>query len=378
MDSINDSLQKKIKSKAAYEIEKRSESYWICLRNKGAIPTMLLRFRQQREYYRKKGNEPMSQALKVMMNSIYGLFGSDGIFAFQDYRVAELVTAFARLKLFEMKKLAKDEFGMNIMYGDTDSIFVSNIENKTSTTSFTASCKLNLGVEVDRQNTFIRSILLGKKHYIGVQPDGKVTVKGMEGKKRDRPKFFNQVFNQLIDDYKNNNPDLSVNILNAFRELESAEVDPTLLAYSVVINKDPDQYRHYTPQHKIGTSLNKDAGSLIQYYKTGQQEDGYKGYSTDYRDLNVDVYKQELWKIVKEILRLQGYDIKKIEEQTFPEEEGKVDITASENNFGGSGGRRHRKHSCEEENDQRNDSLTNYCLPLLQPLRAAPHIIIMH
>ena len=65
----------------------------------------------------------MSQALKVMMNSVYGLFGSDGIFAFQDYRVAELVTAFARLKLLEMKELANKQFGMNIVYGDTDSIF---------------------------------------------------------------------------------------------------------------------------------------------------------------------------------------------------------------------------------------------------------------
>ena len=42
MDSINDSLQKKIKSTATYEIEKLSDSYWICLRNRGAIPTMLL------------------------------------------------------------------------------------------------------------------------------------------------------------------------------------------------------------------------------------------------------------------------------------------------------------------------------------------------
>jgi DNA polymerase elongation subunit (family B) len=98
-----------------YEIEKRSESYWICVRNRGAIPTMLLKFRQQREYYRNKGNESMSQALKVMRNSIYGLFGSDGIFAFQDYRVAELVTAFARFMLLEMKDLATKQFGMNII-----------------------------------------------------------------------------------------------------------------------------------------------------------------------------------------------------------------------------------------------------------------------
>lgn len=140
------------------------------------------------------------------MNSIYGLFGSDGIFAFQDYRVAELVTAFARQKLLEMKQLANKQFQMNIIYGDTDSIFVSGINKSEkinhhlTADDFTSACKRNLGVDVDHQNTFVRSILIAKKHYIGIQADGKVIVKGMEGKKRDRPPFFNQVFNRLIED----------------------------------------------------------------------------------------------------------------------------------------------------------------------------------
>ena len=195
------------------------------------------------------------------MNSIYGLFGSDGIFEFQNYRVAELVTAFARLKLLEMKQLANDKFQMNIIYGDTDSIFVSDInrgeegDHHLTADDFTSSCKRNLGVDVDHQNTFVRSILLSKKHYIGIQADGKVIVKGMEGKKRDRPPFFNQVFSQLIEDYKNNNKsDLTFNVIKAFKQLEEAEVDPYLLAYSIILGKDPDHYQPFTPQHKIGKS----------------------------------------------------------------------------------------------------------------------------
>ena len=47
-------------------------------------------------------------------------------------------------------------------------------------------------------------MFLSKKNYTGIQADGKIIVKGMEGKKRDRPLFFNQVFHQLIDDYRNN------------------------------------------------------------------------------------------------------------------------------------------------------------------------------
>jgi DNA polymerase elongation subunit (family B) len=336
------------------------------IRNKGAIPRMLVKFKQEREHYRILGDESMSQALKVMMNSIYGLFGSDGIFGFQDYRVAELVTAFARLKLSEMKELANKQFGMNIIYGDTDSIFVSGINEEHRhelVDSFIAACKQNLEVEVDHQNTFVRSILISKKHYIGIQPDGKVVIKGMEGKKRDRPPFFNQVFWQLIEDYRNNRTDLSLNILKAFKQLEAADVDSSLLAYSVVLNKEPDQYQSYTPQHKVGMLLNKEPGSLIQYYKTGQQEDGYKGYSTNYQDLNVDVYKEELWKIVEEILMLQGYDIPKLEEQIFAEVEddnimSKINLSIKEREQG------KQQHRRLEAKAQRNESLGKYLLSL--------------
>jgi DNA polymerase, archaea type len=321
------------------------------------------RLRQERERYRSLGDEPMSQALKVMMNSIYGLFGSDGIFEFQDYRVAELVTAFARLKLLEMKEFANKQFGMNIIYGDTDSIFVSAIDKEhrhESVDSFIAACKQNLGIEVDHQNTFVRSILIGKKHYVGIQPDGKVVIKGMEGKKRDRPPFFNQVFSQLIEDYRNNVHDLSLNVLKAFKQLEAAEVDPSLLAYSVVLNKDPGLYQSYTPQHKIGTSLKKEAGNLIKYYKTGQEEDGYKGYSTNYQDLNVDVYKEELWKIVKEILMLQGYNIQKLEDQIFGEPEDDTVYNTSLRFTE----RQQTKCKRSQSNVLRNESLAKYLLSI--------------
>lgn len=312
----------------------------------------------------------MSQALKVMMNSIYGLFGSDGIFAFQDYRVAELVTAFARLKLLEMKQIAHDQFQMNIIYGDTDSIFVSGTSNaehdhSLPVAAFTAACKQNLGVDVDHQNTFVRSILLSKKHYIGIQADDKVIIKGMEGKKRDRPPFFNQVFVQLIDDYKNNNKSgLIFNILKAFKQLETAEVDPYLLAYSITLNKEPDSYQSYTPQHKIGKLLNKESGSLIKYYKTGQQEDGYKGYSTNYQDLDIDIYKLELWKLLRDVLRLLDCDVQKLEDQIFPtiiEDNDNYDATLSNSICNSNANKKNDANDRKaKKNIPRNESLDKY------------------
>ena len=57
---------------------------------------------------------------------------------------------------------------------------------------------------------------------------------------------------------------MDVNVIEAFKRLEAAEVDPSLLTYSIILNNDPDEYQYYMPQRKIGTSLNQDAGSLIR------------------------------------------------------------------------------------------------------------------
>ena len=41
MDNINNNLRSKIKSQTLYEKEKRKETHWICIKNKGAIPKVL-------------------------------------------------------------------------------------------------------------------------------------------------------------------------------------------------------------------------------------------------------------------------------------------------------------------------------------------------
>jgi hypothetical protein len=106
--------------------------------------------------------------------------------------------------------------------------------------------------------------------------------------------------------------------------------------------------------------MNKEAGSLIKYYKTGQEEDGYKGYSTNYQNLNVDVYKEELWKLVKEILALQGYDIQKLEEQIF----GEVGDDIVYNTSIRLTERQQTTRKRSQANVQRNESLVKYLLSL--------------
>lgn len=153
---------------------------------------------------------------------------------------------------------------------------------------------------------------------------------------------------------------MNFNIVKAFRQLEAAEVDPCLLAYSVILSKDPDNYQSYTPQHKICKSLNKESGSLIKYFKTGMQEDGYKGYSTNYQDLNIDVYKVELWKLVQEVLRLLDCDIQKLEDQIFPTTIQVDDILVTDIVHSSRVDNKNYINHSRSNNIQRNESLTKY------------------
>jgi hypothetical protein len=55
----------------------------------------------------------------------------------------------------------------------------------------------------------------------------------------------------------------------------------------------------------------------VKYYKTGPQEDDYKRYSTNYQNLNIDICKLELWKFVRDILRILVCDVQKFANQIF-------------------------------------------------------------
>ena len=91
-------------------------------------------------------------------------------------------------------------------------------------------------------------------------------------------------------------------------------------------------------------------------------EDGYKDYSSNYQDLNIDVYKLELWNIVKEILRLLGYDIQSFEKQIFPHHEELENDYIFPRNDQKVIRRKNSKNVSLNENQRINESLSKYQL----------------
>jgi DNA polymerase I len=300
-------------------IPTKEECYWICQRRMGLFAKILQDLTEQRIKYKNGGLEIESQAIKAIINSGYGVFGHP-YFKYYDPRVAELVTAFGRHTLAMMQDIASS-IGFNILYGDTDSLFVNNVKTIEDAKNFISECKSKLGVDVGHEKSFSKLILVSKKHYIGILSDSdkEPIIKGMEGIKSDRPEFIHRVFRQLVKDIKHGNDPIA-KLKQALDELNNRKVPPELLAISLVLRKNPEEYEHSCKQSQLGAKLGLRKGDTLVYYKSHIKQSVYDtktkqqllqviSESDNSKDISYAKYKEMLVNAIKDILAILDYDI---------------------------------------------------------------------
>jgi DNA polymerase elongation subunit (family B) len=297
------------------------KDYWICRQEEGAFPQKLRVFKEERLKQKSLRNHVKQLALKILINGGYGVFGSK-YFKYYDPRVAELITAYGRYTLTKMQQIAKG-MGFEIVYGDTDSLFLyhnnidTNIGKNTEglISEFREECSRQLGIDIEHSKTYKTAIIPDrKKHYIGwngiqgKEPD----IVGMEGDKNDRPKWINNVFRQTIYDIVVHNIDPIINLKKAIYDLESGNVNPELLKRSNRLSKNPEEYENENDRkRKIGLAIGARKGEIIEYFESDNKE----GYSLNSQDISIKRYKVMLWKAVKDLLEIAGYNIASIEQE---------------------------------------------------------------
>jgi DNA polymerase elongation subunit (family B) len=294
---------------------KIEKEYWICKQEEGAFPKKLRIFKEERLKQKKLGSNIKQLALKILINGGYGVFGNP-YFKYYDPRVAELVTAYGRDILSRMQEIATN-MGFEVVYGDTDSLFLNNKvhDNDHETISvFQEACNKQLGIEVEHTKTYQTAVISDKKkHYVGwtgrhgTEPD----IVGMEGDKNDRPKWINTVFRQTIYDIlANTNP--IVNLKRSVSDLESGNINPELLKRSNRLSKYPEEYQNENDRkRKIGLAINARKGDIIEYFESDNKE----GYSLIPQEISIKKYKVMLWKAVKNIVEIAGYDVAEIDQE---------------------------------------------------------------
>jgi hypothetical protein len=78
------------------------------------------------------------------------------------------------------------------------------------------------------------------------------------------------------------------------------------------LSKNPEEYENENDRkRKIGLAIGARKGDVIEYFESDNKE----GYSLNPQDISIKKYKAMLWKAVKDILEIAGYNIASIEQE---------------------------------------------------------------
>ena len=161
-----------------------------CSKTQGKIEKILLDIYKKRREYKKNG-DPRQQALKLLLNTTYGIVSSP-IFKnlYHKFTGGDCTTIGRRCIQYTAKKF--EEEGFKVIYGDTDSVFVQIPKNKTIEDSKIVANKIVEDLqshmpfpfpeelfELDIDDIFSKIWLFHKKFYIGINKDNKLIMKGI-------------------------------------------------------------------------------------------------------------------------------------------------------------------------------------------------------
>ena len=130
------------------------------------------------------------KALKILANASYGYMGWVGArWYFREG--AEAVTALGRDTIKKAIEIARS-LELKVIYGDTDSLFVSYDENKVS--EFIKRVMDELGLEIKVDKVYVRVFFTeAKKRYVGLTTDGTIDIVGFEAVRGDWTELAKEV-----------------------------------------------------------------------------------------------------------------------------------------------------------------------------------------
>lgn len=286
--------------KLEYDIEKHAPSnkkyskdkYIICpngailKKNKGILPMLIKELWAEREIVRKQGNELARYAIKTLMNSMYGVLASPKSRYFNRY-LSNAITYFAqffiKLTISEVEKS-----GYQVIYGDTDSIFVNtktkdckkaleighkieNEINKFLKEYISEHYELESQLELEFEKTFVKFFIPAKKRYAGLRllDDGKTKLEftGLEFVRKDWTELSKEFQMKLLDLIFKDEPVIDF-ISKFIKDLEKGKYDD-LLVYKKSLSKPIESYTKTTPPHvKAAKLLDKVNSKVIEYIMT--------------------------------------------------------------------------------------------------------------
>ncbi len=266
--------------------------------------------KEEREWY-----DVVQSAMKVYINASYGVFGHEK-FPLYTPSVAESVTALGRYVITSTLRKAR-ELGLKVLYGDTDSLFLWNPDEKALKSLMEwVEKNFQLDLELDKVYKYVAFAL--KKNYLGVRVDGKIDVKGMVGKKKNVPKLLQDTFVKVVELMSNleDNPValskikdlLKETVHSVYMKLRNKEFTLDEVAFKTTLNKPLEEYTKTTPIHvkaakqlrRYGILVGK--GDTIYYVKTRTKDKVKAIQLAKLDDVNINEYIDTMKSVLQQLL----------------------------------------------------------------------------
>lgn len=260
-------------------------------RRPAILPRMLDELFPRREASKKAGDDVAANAIKILMNSFYGVLGTPAC-RFYNPALANSITGTGR-ELLLWSKQWFESAGFKVLYGDTDSLFVlSAIADATAAEEHGRALAAKLNAELARyietrwrvtsklelkfEKLYVKLFLPQARHstrgaskrYAGL-PHGRDSVQfvGMEVVRRDWTALAKQVQRELYLRLFTGQP-VDVYLADIVREVRSGKLDDALV-YRKNLRKGAEDYTATTPPHVVAArKSNQPNGRLIAYVIT--------------------------------------------------------------------------------------------------------------
>ena len=243
-------------------------------RERHFLPDIIASLWAQRDEAKRKQDAPRSQAIKILMNSFYGVLGSGGC-PFYDPRLASSITLRGH-DIMQTTARWISELGYDVIYGDTDSTFVhlpditdaseakavgkklekhiNQLWQKTLQEKFQLDCYLEIEFETHFDTFFmptIRGAETGsKKRYAGLTTkNGKqeLVFKGLENVRSDWTSLAKKFQENLYMNVFTGQP-VEALIRDTVDALRAGNHDSELV-YSKRLRKPLSEYTRTVPPH---------------------------------------------------------------------------------------------------------------------------------
>jgi DNA polymerase elongation subunit (family B) len=182
-----------------YHIHSRKDEKKIALALLNEYTNLRLELKKKAKQGDKEA-DLVQNSLKVLINSLYGYYGTGG-FSFNDPQAAALVTAYGRKILKTMIEYIESR-NAKIIECDTDGIFYSAVNGEEIYNGLRQELnKINFDIELEYKDCVM--FASDKKNYIIITKDDKVIKKGSKYAGRDKNKLQTEFVVEYIKRYIN-------------------------------------------------------------------------------------------------------------------------------------------------------------------------------